>query len=446
MPLAAPLTATVVEPDLPVRDSAIFDSIAAILTPEAVKTHLETIITRCGDLMRRLREPSLPEEGVGKLAEAAHTLAGSAGMFGFKRLALASRYYERAMETESGETPTLIESLIAALESTLPELEREAAQTGREVLPDTETVTPFLAEAPELRSAAPQAARRVPVGTEAQSSTPSLTDAISAVRRDFAAEVANTPELILEAQRLRYQVYCVERGFEKSDNGIEQDEFDIHSRHIVLRRRSDGEITGTTRVVLYDPNASGDSYPMQHVCAASLLHGLPMETTAELSRFAISKQLRGSSPALIRLALIEGLFRISHELGLTDWCAVMENSLLRLLKSSAIHFRPLGPLVEYHGLRQPCCANIKEIAARMQVERPEIWAFVTHNGQYYGSAPEVIFLKKPHNIARGWRATVSKSAEFAFFPNFESAVININAPPQYYRPLTLAAHGSLVAP
>jgi hypothetical protein len=50
-----------------------------------------------------------------------------------------------------------------------------------------------------------------------------------------------------------------------------------------------------------------------------------------------------SSPSIMRLGLVQGLVRISQELGLTHWCAVMEPSLLRLLRRTAIHFEPLAP-------------------------------------------------------------------------------------------------------
>jgi N-acyl-L-homoserine lactone synthetase len=270
-------------------------------------------------------------------------------------------------------------------------------------------------------SAVPQAANDAAAHTRTHSRKPSLTEAIAMVRRNFVVEAADTSESVLAAQRLRYQVYCVERGYEKSDSGIEQDEFDIRSRHLVLRRRSDGAVVGTTRLVLYNPALPGDSYPTQRVCDASLLHCLPMPTTAEISRFAISKQLRGSSPALIRLALMEGVVRVSQPLGLTDWCATMEPCLLRLLQPSGIHFRPLGPLVEYHGLRQPCCANIRELLARMRAERPEIWAFVTNDGQYYGDTSAPATNSKPlWRNATDWRATISQAARFAFFPTFEA--------------------------
>ena len=42
--------------------------------------------------------------------------------------------------------------------------------------------------------------------------------------------------------------------------GIEQDEFDSRARHLVLRRRSDGKVVGTTRVVPHNPALSHASY------------------------------------------------------------------------------------------------------------------------------------------------------------------------------------------
>ena len=79
-----------------------------------------------------------------------------------------------------------------------------------------------------------------------------------------------------------------------------------------------------------------------------------------------------------------GVMRVSSELGLTHWCAAMELSLLRLLKGVSIHFEPVGPLVEYHGLRQPSVGVISEILARGKRERPELWDFVTDHGRLYG--------------------------------------------------------------
>jgi hypothetical protein len=58
----------------------------------------------------------------------------------------------------------------------------------------------------------------------------------------------------------------------------------------------------------------------------------------------------------------------------------MEPGLLRLLSRFGIHFAPLGPLVEYHGIRQPCIAEIRELIARVEEERPDVWEVITDRG------------------------------------------------------------------
>jgi N-acyl-L-homoserine lactone synthetase len=416
------------EPDRPIYDPAVFESNAALVKPAAIPAHIETVIELGEQIKRRLRAPSPFAACAGDLATASHALGGSAGTFGLQRLSFAAYSFEQAIETGAPETPALSASLIAAIDASLPRIQSLASRT----------------------------AAAVPTSNATKLGTPSLREAIAAVTQDFVVEAADTAELILDAQRLRYQVYCIERGFLISDNGVEHDEFDMHSRHVVLRRRGDGEVVGTTRLVLHDPYAPDDSYPMQRICDVTLLSDLPLATTAEVSRFAISKQMRGASPALIRMALIQGLFQISHEIGLTDWCATMENSLLRLLKSTSIHFHPLGPLVEYHGLRQPCYANIAEIAARIHVERPEIWAFLTDHGHYYGDRPAAAIPRRHRTVVDAWLATVSDAVEsvsYPFYPHFEttgsqsnaapaaSAVLDEDAPPQYYKRLNPTRRG-----
>jgi len=50
---------------------------------------------------------------------------------------------------------------------------------------------------------------------------------------------------------------------------------------------------------------------------------------------------------------MSGIANVRDQLRLTHWCAIMEPFLLRLLQMNAIHFIPVGPLVDYHGLGQP---------------------------------------------------------------------------------------------
>src|SRR6185312_8248154 len=165
------------------------------------------------------------------------------------------------------------------------------------------------------------------------------------------------------------------------------------ARHVVLQQRQTGRVVGTVRLVMASSKAPYESFPMQRLCAPSVLPRVPIMTTAEISRFAISKDRGGMSQAavsLMRLGLVQGIIRLSSEAGLTDWFAVMERSLLRLLQSTAMHFQAVGPLVEHHGVRQPAYANISKLLSRMRREQPQIWNFVTEGGKLALNRPDYL--------------------------------------------------------
>jgi N-acyl-L-homoserine lactone synthetase len=215
-----------------------------------------------------------------------------------------------------------------------------------------------------------------------------FTEALRAAADELVAEVAVSPGEVLEAQRLRYRVYCEERGFEPGSNGLEQDEFDPASRHILVRSRHSGAVLGTVRVVLSDTGLDG--FPMRRACEPWILRPLPAVSTGEISRFALARERPGISAAagaLMRLALVRGIVQISAEHELTHWCAIMERPLLRLLRATAIHFMPVGPVVDYHGSRQPAVCAIGTMLHRMKLEQRVVWAYITDNGALWSEAP-----------------------------------------------------------
>ncbi len=217
--------------------------------------------------------------------------------------------------------------------------------------------------------------------------TGDLMSVMSSFGRRYEVEPADAAGALREVYSLRHQVYCLERGYEPGADGLETDAFDARAHHAVVRQRHDGRIVGTVRLILPVPGVPR-SLPTQQLCPAGALDGLPSRTTAEVSRFAISKERRGPdamADSLLRLALVQGAVRMSRDLGVTHWCAVMERSLLRLLRMSAIHFMPIGPCVEHHGLRQPAIADLDAMMARMEVEQPGFWCFITGSGQFWPS-------------------------------------------------------------
>jgi putative hemolysin len=67
----------------------------------------------------------------------------------------------------------------------------------------------------------------------------------------FAVSITRRPEEILEAQRLRYQVFAIEGGALLSGPraGVDEDRYDSHCDHLIARDRSTGEVVGTYRIV-----------------------------------------------------------------------------------------------------------------------------------------------------------------------------------------------------
>jgi len=219
----------------------------------------------------------------------------------------------------------------------------------------------------------------------------------------FSVVRADTDDLLDAAYRLRYQVYCVENPFENPREHREEREIDgedDRSDHCVLIYRRTGLIAGTVRLILPAPNPQDRPLPVDRILSAdsqSLFRRLLPVSTAEISRFAVSKQFRrrigehryadvgftGTRPneveqrlmPWITFGLLRGILAMSLEHGITHLCAVMEPALLRLIGRLGLTFQPLGPLVEYHGLRQPCFMALAEVLPRVHDLQPDLWAY-----------------------------------------------------------------------
>jgi N-acyl amino acid synthase of PEP-CTERM/exosortase system len=224
---------------------------------------------------------------------------------------------------------------------------------------------------------------------------------------------ADTEKLREDVFKLRYQVYCVETKFENAadfPNEMEIDEYDERSVHSILRHKRSGIDAGTVRLVLPE-GGNLSSLPLHEVIDDPFFRDYSRfdpSKVAEVSRFAISKSFRrrlGEYPSPsasgpydperekryheqqnkvlphITLGLFVAMVRMSYELGITTWFCVMEKALVRLLARYSLHFIPVGPVVEYHGKRQPCYANVEEFLDRVRQEQPEIWKLITDNGR-----------------------------------------------------------------
>ena len=232
--------------------------------------------------------------------------------------------------------------------------------------------------------------------------------ALENFRTLFEVAEARTPAQLEAAYRLRYQVYCIENPFEPKENNPgkrETDRFDWHSVHSVLVHKASQDVIGTLRLVL----PVGGTLPIQELQPSPLdfYEGhLPLETTAEVSRFAVSKDFRRrqgeerypdvswqgpdgrqGAPQMRRLmpflsvGLLQGALKLSLRHGVTHMCAIIDPSLLRLLGRFGLHFQAIGEPVNYHGVRQPCIAELDALLRSAAEEQPDIWALGTEDGK-----------------------------------------------------------------
>jgi len=214
--------------------------------------------------------------------------------------------------------------------------------------------------------------------------------------RHFDVRIADDAIDLEQVHRLRYQVYCVENPFEDPaahPHGREIDEYDDRSVHALLRHKATGMPIGAVRLILPHPGMPQDSFPMQQVCRHPTLNDparFPVRRTAEVSRFCLSKNARrhlgdqfANDKELVpyfTLGLIRGLVQLSVANDISHWCIVVEPALLRFLKRLGLNFEPVGPLVDYHGMRQPCHADLEKLLAHCKIVRPDVWSVITGDG------------------------------------------------------------------
>ncbi len=181
------------------------------------------------------------------------------------------------------------------------------------------------------------------------------------------------------AQRLRYEVYCQEFGYERDEDcpgGREVDPYDVQADHCLIRHVPSGDVAGCLRLVRSGPIAD---LPIQRH-AAPALAGAPVHPAevseaerCELSRIAVSARFRRRAdeqqsplgtdvPAafdipqarsfpLLAVALFMAARLLVLNRGTPHVFAMMEPRLARMLARTGADFQRLGPVVEYHGPR-----------------------------------------------------------------------------------------------
>lgn len=178
--------------------------------------------------------------------------------------------------------------------------------------------------------------------------------------RFHGVELDEFPTLLADSYRLRFQVYCRERGFldaTRYPDGLETDIFDRHAVHLGVVDDW-GTLVATARLV----RRSDDGLPMFGHC--SILRRIPVladqqAPLVEVSRLAVSRANLGQverhggrrqgARAEMITALYRELYQASRRHGFSHWLVATEPSLQRLVVKFRFPFVQVGPITDYFG-------------------------------------------------------------------------------------------------
>ena len=213
-------------------------------------------------------------------------------------------------------------------------------------------------------------------------------------------------DMIEEIFRLRYEIYCIERGYlaaEDFSGGLETDAYDGCSTHFA-GYNMDSQIVGSVRLV---QPTSAQVFPFEEHCSVFETFTLPpREQTGEISRLVVRKSYRrrqgdsmqgvskeflekqgpmviqagstkkrkGDSPRLL-LGLYREMYRHSKAHGIRYWYAAMERSLAFSLRKMGFIFIPIGPTTDYYGPVTPFIVDLNELNDTLRKENPLLAAW-----------------------------------------------------------------------
>jgi N-acyl amino acid synthase of PEP-CTERM/exosortase system len=204
----------------------------------------------------------------------------------------------------------------------------------------------------------------------------------------FHARPALDDDVRRAAYRIRHAVYCEELGYEPvRDDGLESDDFDVHSAHCLLQNASDGEYVGCVRLVLADHERADAPLPFERLCVDSIDRSivdpgaLDRSRIAEVSRLAVIaryRRRRGEQKVpvgiddgdfgtperprfpYIAAGLYLGMIAQAKHHGVETLFMLTERRLAKQLARLGVNVHPIGGPIEHRGLRYPSMMSVQE--------------------------------------------------------------------------------------
>lgn len=246
----------------------------------------------------------------------------------------------------------------------------------------------------------------------------------------FEVVLADTEEKRRECFRLRYEVYRNEGILPGSEedfsNSLESDEYDEHSVNFLLIHKAQNRIIGTVRTILADPNKPDKKLPIEKVAGDAPIseflsyQDIPRSRLGEVSRLIIAPEFRvrkgesqrpygvsddyenspqrkerrrqpndswqgpehrNDTPRRLfphtAIGLFVAVMQASVQHNLLYLTGVMEPVCARFLRSFGIDFKPISPILDYHGLRQGFIGYLPDILDNVYRVNMQLWSLLT---------------------------------------------------------------------
>lgn len=181
-------------------------------------------------------------------------------------------------------------------------------------------------------------------------------------------KLLTSPQELELAFRLRYEVYCGEKGYlsaEDHPDGLETDEYDAGSVHIGCFVR--GELVGYGRVI----TPSVRPFPIERHFSINEASGHKFQQ-CEISRLIVRDSYRGSKLRVL-LALVRAIVFEAECRHLFCAFAVVEKPLLDFARRTGVLFEQIGPVRYFMGADVIPCMVLAENIQHAKIGLSDNW-------------------------------------------------------------------------
>ena len=212
--------------------------------------------------------------------------------------------------------------------------------------------------------------------------------------------IANTEESKKIHFNLRYQIYCLEKGYEevcKFPDGLEKDEYDDRSVHFLIRHRSDHQWVGTFRLIINE----FENLPIYKRVHIPNIHQVDQgKTVIEFSRLAIirpfQKHIRKSkndadvTELCIVFNAISAGIEYARQYGSHKIYFLCRPSLAKIIRKMGILCPQIGDKTQFRGVRFPYKFDLSDFPLRLFETRHALQEYHRKNSYiHYCQASEL---------------------------------------------------------